>query len=77
MGKNISVYLNDDLLGMVEASGHSASKIVQEALKKYFQPENRAVAAQRVIEASRLISKSDRLEDAIAEWKTDRENDRW
>lgn len=77
MGKNISVYLNDDLLGMVEASGQPASKIVQEALKKFFHPENKAAAAQKVIEATRLMGKSDRLEDAIAEWKTDREHDRW
>lgn len=77
MGKNISVYLNDDLLGMVEASGQPPSKIVQEALKKYFHPENRAAASQKVVEAACQIGKSDRLKEAIAEWNKDRELDRW
>jgi hypothetical protein len=77
MGKNISVYLNDDLLGMVEASGLPASKIVQEALKKYFHPENRAAASKKVIEASRSIGKSKRLSEAISDWRRDREFDRW
>ncbi len=77
MGKNISVYLNDDLLGMVEASGQPASKIVQEALKKYFQPENRRAASRKVIEAASLIGQSGRLKEAVAEWEKDRELDRW
>jgi hypothetical protein len=77
MGKNISVYLNDELLGMVEASGSPASKIVQEALKKFFHPENRSDAVQRVLDAASLIRDTDRLEDAIKEWQTDRKNDRW
>ncbi|MGD8834977.1 MAG: hypothetical protein PVJ84_10310 [Desulfobacteraceae bacterium] len=77
MGKNISVYLNDDLLGMVEASGQPPSKIVQEALKRYFHPENRAAAAKKVIGAARLIGKSARLTDAIEAWNKDREHDRW
>jgi hypothetical protein len=77
MGKNISVYLNDDLLGMVEASGQPPSKIVQEALKQYFHPENRAAASKKVIEAARLIGKSERLTEAIEEWNKDRELDRW
>jgi hypothetical protein len=77
MGKNISIYLNDDLLGMVEASGLPASKIVQEALKKYFQPEHRVDASQKVIDASRSIGKSERLNEAISDWKRDRELDRW
>lgn len=77
MGKNISVYLNDDLLGMVEASGQPPSKIVQEALKKYFHLENRAAASQKVVEAARLIGKSERLAEAIEAWSKDRESDRW
>jgi hypothetical protein len=77
MGKNISIYLNDDLLGMVEASGLPASKIVQEALKKYFQPVHRAVASKKVLDASRSIGKSERLNEAISDWKRDRELDRW
>lgn len=77
MGKNISVYLNDDLLGMVEASGQPPSKIVQEALKKYFHPENRAAASKKVLEAARRIGKSERLTEAIDEWKKDRKADRW
>ena len=72
MGKNISVYLSDDLLNMVDASGEPASKIVQQALKKYFESGNR-----EVVKSSRVIGKSDRLKEAIAEWNKDRELDRW
>ena len=77
MGKNISVYLSDDLLNMVDASGEPASKIVQQALKKYFESGNREVASQQVVKSSRVIGKSDRLKEAIAEWNKDRELDRW
>jgi hypothetical protein len=77
MGKNISVYLNDDLLGLVEASGKPASKVVQEALKKYFHPENRAAAVEEVIGSALMIGKSDGLDEAIAELNRDRERDRW
>jgi hypothetical protein len=38
MGKNISVYLNDELLGLIEASGKPADKVIQEALKKVLPP---------------------------------------
>lgn len=77
MGKNISVYLNDDLLGLVEASGRPASKVVQEALKKFFHPENRAAAVEAVIGTAKKIGKADGLDEAIAELERDRELDRW
>jgi hypothetical protein len=77
MGKNISVYLNDDLLGLVEASGRPASKVVQEALRKYFHPENRATAVEAVIEAALTVGNSDELTEAIKEMNRDRESDRW
>ena len=77
MGKNISVYLNDDLLGLVEASGVPASRVVQEALKKYFQPESQAKAVKGVIEAALTIGQSGALENAVAELYEDRELDRW
>jgi hypothetical protein len=77
MGKNISVYLNDDLLGLVEASGRPASKVVQEALRKYFHPENRATAVEAVIEAALTVGNSDELTEAIKETNRDRESDRW
>ena len=77
MGKNISVYLNDELLGLVEASGKPASKVVQEALKKYFHSENRFSATEEAVGAALMIGKSDKLNEAIAELNQDRERDRW
>jgi hypothetical protein len=77
MGKNISVYLNDELLGLIEASGKPADKVIQEALKKYFHPENRITAVEEAIEAALKIGESDKLKEAIAELNRDREWDRW
>lgn len=69
MGRNIRVYLNDDLLDMVEAHGQSSSEIVQEALEGYYQSQNREGASKRVPVVSRLIKRSEMLREAIAEWK--------
>ncbi|MFZ5572898.1 MAG: hypothetical protein ACOZF0_21065 [Thermodesulfobacteriota bacterium] len=77
MGKNISIYLNDDLLQMVEASGQPVSQVVQTALKKYFFPENRSAAFAKVFENAQSLGKTAKFAEAIAEWKRDREVDRW
>jgi hypothetical protein len=77
MGKNISVYLNDDLLHMVEAAGQPASQIVQAALKKYFLSDNRISAFKKVVDAAQTLGRANKFEEAVAEWGRDRESDRW
>ena len=77
MGKNISVYLNDELLNMVESSGKPASQVVQAALKKYFHPTNRKAAHQEVLKVASSIGRSDNFKEAIMEFELDREKDRW
>lgn len=76
-GKNISVYLNKDLLAMVESSGRPASQLVQEALRRYFMDANREEAARRVAETARLLGESKGFAEAVSEWRRDREADRW
>ena len=76
-GKNISVYLNKELLSLVESSGRSPSQIVQEALRKYFISSNRKKAAQKVVKIAQTLGKSERFDEAISEWRYDREKDRW
>jgi len=76
-GKNISVYLNKELLSLVESSGRSPSQIVQEALRKYFIDANREKAAQMVVKIAQTLGKSERFAEAISEWRNDREIDRW
>jgi hypothetical protein len=76
-GKNISVYLNKELLSLVESSGRPPSQIVQEALRKYFINVNRKKAAQKVVKIARTLGKSERFDEAITEWWYDREKDRW
>jgi hypothetical protein len=76
-GKNISVYLSKELLSLIESSGRPPSQIVQEALRKYFIDANRKKAAQNVVKIARTLGKSERFDDAIFEWRFDREKDRW
>ncbi len=76
-GKNISVYLNKELLSLVESSGRPPSQIVQEALRKYFINANRKKAAQKVVKIAKTLGKSERFDEVISEWRYDREKDRW
>jgi hypothetical protein len=76
-GKNISVYLNKELLSLVESSGRPPSQLVQEALRKYFIDANRKKAAQEVVKIAQTLGKSERFAEAVSEWRQDRENDRW
>jgi hypothetical protein len=76
-GKNISVYLSKDLLSLVESSGRPPSQLVQDALRKYFIDTNRKTAAQKVIKVARTLGKSEGFAEAIAEWRHDRDKDRW
>jgi hypothetical protein len=76
-GKNISVYLNKELLSLVESTGRPPSQLIQEALRKYFIDANRKKAAQKVVKIAQGLGKSDRFAEAISEWRHDRENDRW
>ncbi len=76
-GKNISVYLNKELLSLVESSGRPPSQIVQEALRKYFINANRKKAAQKVVKIAKALGKSERFDEVISEWRYDREKDRW
>jgi hypothetical protein len=76
-GKNISVYLNKELLALVESTGRPPSQLVQEALRKYFIDANRKKAAQKVVKIAQGLGKSKQFAEAIDEWRHDRENDRW
>ncbi|MCP4630575.1 MAG: hypothetical protein GY850_44740 [bacterium] len=75
-GKNISVYLSKELLSLVESSGRAPSKLVQEALRKYFIDANRKKAAQEVVKFAQTLGKSERFAEAVAEWRQGREQDR-
>jgi metal-responsive CopG/Arc/MetJ family transcriptional regulator len=77
MGKNISVYLDDNLLGMVASSGKKTSEIVQDALKQYFQTDNRRQAFKQFAEAARELGDTKNFQEVVKDWETDRENDRW
>lgn len=77
MGKNISVYLNNDLLRMVKSSDLPSSQVVQAALKKYFLSENRQQAFKVVAESAERLGNSPRFETAIDELSQDRQADRW
>jgi len=86
-GKNISVYLNKELLSLVESSGRPPSQLIQEALRNYFIDANRKKAAQKVVKIAQGLGKfvkiaqglgkSERFAEAISEWGHDREIDRW
>ncbi len=76
-GKNISVYLNKELLSLVESTGRPPSQLIQEALRQYFMDANRKMAAQKVIKIAQTLGKADRFAEAISEWQHDREKDRW
>jgi hypothetical protein len=77
VGKNISVYLSKELLSLVESSGRPPSKLVQEALRKYFIDANRKKAALEVVKFAQTLGKSERFAEAVSEWRHGREQDRW
>lgn len=77
MGKNISVYLNDDLLRMVESSGQPSSQVVQAALKKYFLSENRQQAFEVVAQLANQLGGAPQFKAAIDDLRQDRKTDRW
>jgi len=76
-GKNISVYLSKELLSLVELSGRPPSKLVQDALRKYFIDANRKKATQEVVKFAQILGKSERFDEAVSEWRRGREQDRW
>ena len=76
-GKNISIYLNKELLSLVESTGRPPSQLIQEALRNYFIDANRKKAAQKVVKIARGLGKAERFAEAISEWGHDREIDRW
>ena len=76
-GKNISVYLNKELLSLVESSGRPPSQLIQEALRQYFIDANRKKAAQKVVQIARTLGKADQFAEVISEWERDREYERW
>ena len=77
MGRNISIYLNDEMLGLVESTGEPASKVVQNALKNYFISENKADSFQKVHDCAQALGKSDRFKEIISDWEYERGQDRW
>jgi len=76
-GKNISIYLSKELLSLVESSGRPPSKLLQEALRKYFIDTNRKKAAQKVVKFAQNLGKSEGFAEAVSEWRHGREKDRW
>lgn len=77
MGKNISVYLDDDLLDIVKSSNQPPSKIIQMALKKYYLNENRQKVFDLIAKTARELGKKDRFFEVIKDWQSDRGSDRW
>ncbi len=77
MGKNISVYLDDNLLNMVASSGKKPSEIIQDALKRYFLPDQRKQAFEQFAKAAQDLGRSQDFKQVIQDWDTERENDRW
>ena len=77
MGKTISIYLNDNLLQMLESSGTNPSNTIQNALKNYFLPGDRKAAFNVVAKATRDLGETRAFNAVIKDWMTDRENDRW
>ena len=77
MGKTISIYLNDNLLQMLESSGTNPSNTIQNALKNYFLPGDRKAAFDLVNKATQELGKTRTFNAVIKDWMTDRENDGW
>jgi hypothetical protein len=77
MGKNISVYLDDNLLKMVESSGMPPSKIIQLSLKNFFLTDNRQQAFDLVASTAKELGKKQNFSKIVKEWKADRSVDRW
>jgi hypothetical protein len=77
MGKTISIYLNDDLLRMLESSGANPSSTIQNALKNYFLPGDRKAAFDLVAEIAKDLGETHTCNTVIDEWISERDNDTW
>ncbi|MEN6565053.1 MAG: hypothetical protein ABFC57_01985 [Veillonellales bacterium] len=77
MGKNISVYLDDNLSSMIESFGMPPSKVIKVALNKFFLSDNRQHAFDIVASTAKELGKNHNISEIVKEWRTDRSIDRW
>jgi hypothetical protein len=77
MGKNISIYIDDDQLNILKKKKSPVSKIIREALNLYFQKDSRKAAGEKVLALSKQLSKEHDFDAIIKELEKERSRDRW
>ena len=77
MGKNISIYIDDDQLNILKKQKSPVSKIIREALNLYFQKDSRKAAGEKVLSLSKGLSEKHDFDAIIKELEEERSRDRW
>ena len=77
MGKNISIYINDEQFNILKKQKSPVSQIIRDALNLYFQKDSRRAAGERVIALSKGLSEEHDFDALIKELEEERSIDRW
>ena len=77
MGKNISIYIDDEQFNILKKQKSPVSQIIRDALNLYFQKDSRRAAGERVIALSKGLSEEHDLDSLIKELEEERSIDRW
>ena len=77
MGKNISIYLDDEQLAFLRSHKEGPSKIIQKAISMVMKAEKNENGFDEVLYAAAEIRKDCNLTEAINAWHSERDADRW
>lgn len=77
MGKNVSVYLDDESINLLKAQNRSVSSIVKDALRIYLKIAERKKGFSQVLESAEEIGRGKSFGEAEKGWIEERQSDRW
>ncbi len=77
MGKNISVYLDDEQLAFLRSRKEGPSKIIQEAVRLVMKAGKNESGFDEVLDAASEIRDSSNIRQAVENWHSKRDLDRW
>jgi len=76
MGKNITIYFDDELLQFLESQKESSGAVVKKAIRQLMKKNRPQRYFDEVLKAAVQIGKNEKFEQAIKEWAIERKHDR-
>ena len=77
MGKNITIYFDDELLKFLESQKEPSGAVVKKAIRQLMKKNRPKRYYDEVLKAAVQIGKNEKFEQAVKEWEQEREHDRW